>query len=521
MSRCPVPALFCLALLLSMPGAGTAQEAGGPEAASNALPEMAEIEAAYARGDYAVVREMLSQLAPATGDPQAQYRYGRALIEGIGGPVEPASGVMWLGRAADAHHAAAATLLARVYLSDLDGVPRDPAAARDLLAIAAPRGDAAAQTLLGYMLRSGTGGEADPKAAFGWFLAAAEQGEPDAMLALARAYARGEGTEADSGTAETWLRRAAEDGQIEAQVRLAQALTERGPESASEAVTWFRSAAEAGNPLGARGLGTAYLTGTGVAANPDAAEEWLTRAAEAGDAGAMFNLGVSYASGTGLAVNDAAALRWLRAAADKGLPRAHAPLGALLEAGRGGPPDLDAAIKHYRDGAEAGDPAAVIALGKLAGSGALEGRVAPQRAVPWAAAAAADGDAEAETWLRARAEAGEGAAQYALAALKLDRDGAEADGADWLDRAARSGHAVAQDRLGRLYMTGGAGLPQDMVAAHAWLNLAGAGGLASAREARDLAAEVMTPDQIAEAQTRAATLRSEVSEPQAPTASGQ
>jgi hypothetical protein len=60
-----------------------------------------------------------------------------------------------------------------------------------------------------------------------------------------------------------------------------------------------------------------------------------------------------------------------------------------------------------------------------------------------------------------------------------------------------------------------------MVAAHAWLNLAGAGGLASAREARDLAAEVMTPDQIAEAQTRAATLRSEVSEPQAPTASGQ
>ena len=50
----------------------------------------------------------------------------------------------------------------------------------------------------------------------------------------------------------------------------------------------------------------------------------------------------------------------------------------------------------------------------------------------------------------------------------------------------------------------GRGVPQDYVSAHMWLNLAAATGLERASQERDaLAAEKMTPEQIAEAQTGA------------------
>jgi hypothetical protein len=46
----------------------------------------------------------------------------------------------------------------------------------------------------------------------------------------------------------------------------------------------------------------------------------------------------------------------------------------------------------------------------------------------------------------------------------------------------------------------GQGVPQDYVAAHMWLNLAAAQGNANASESRDIVANRMTPEQIAEAQ---------------------
>ena len=49
----------------------------------------------------------------------------------------------------------------------------------------------------------------------------------------------------------------------------------------------------------------------------------------------------------------------------------------------------------------------------------------------------------------------------------------------------------------------GHGVPQDYVTAHMWLNLAGAQGREAYRETRDALAELMTPEQRAEAQRRA------------------
>ena len=71
-----------------------------------------------------------------------------------------------------------------------------------------------------------------------------------------------------------------------------------------------------------------------------------------------------------------------------------------------------------------------------------------------------------------------------------------------ISAAAKRGNAFGQYQLALLYGAG-TGLPQDYVAAHTWANLAAARGLPEAGRSRDLFAKLMTPDQIAQAQTQA------------------
>ncbi len=63
---------------------------------------------------------------------------------------------------------------------------------------------------------------------------------------------------------------------------------------------------------------------------------------------------------------------------------------------------------------------------------------------------------------------------------------------------AEQGDADAQYNLGFMYAQG-PGVPQDLVRAHLWVNLAAAQGDEDARKARYILAERMTPAQLAEA----------------------
>ena len=76
------------------------------------------------------------------------------------------------------------------------------------------------------------------------------------------------------------------------------------------------------------------------------------------------------------------------------------------------------------------------------------------------------------------AEAGDPAAQFALAERYLDGTGVlqnHATAASWLSRAAEGGDARAQNRLGQLYHAG-LGVPRDIATALVWLERAAAGG---------------------------------------------
>jgi TPR repeat protein len=107
---------------------------------------------------------------------------------------------------------------------------------------------------------------------------------------------------------------------------------------------------------------------------------------------------------------------------------------------------------------------------------------------------AAEGDARAQSVLGLLYYRGFGVPQDEVEAVK------------WFRNAADRGDARAQYHLGLFYANGEAG-ETDNVSAHLWFNLASARFPASeisyrsaARTNRDLVAEKMTPDQIAEAQ---------------------
>ena len=103
---------------------------------------------------------------------------------------------------------------------------------------------------------------------------------------------------------------------------------------------------------------------------------------------------------------------------------------------------------------------------------------------------------------RPLAEQGLPAAQYNLGVMYDKGQGVAqnyAEAVKWYRKAAEQGHAKAQSNLGVMYGKG-QGVPQDHVFAHMWFNLSAAQGGEDARKNRDIAAELMTPEQIAQAQ---------------------
>ena len=105
--------------------------------------------------------------------------------------------------------------------------------------------------------------------------------------------------------------------------------------------------------------------------------------------------------------------------------------------------------------------------------------------------AAAEGNAAAQNNLGVAHVRGQGVPQNDTEAVR------------WFRLAADQGLADAQFDLGVLYQEG-EGIPQDLVAAHMWFSLAAAQLSAAGRftyaQARDVVAEEMPPEQIAEAQ---------------------
>ena len=133
----------------------------------------------------------------------------------------------------------------------------------------------------------------------------------------------------------------------------------------TEAVKWFRKAAEQGYAYAQKMLGLCYYYGQGVSQDYAEAVKWYRKAAEQGYADAQNTLGVCYYYGQGVSQDYAEAVKWYRKAAEQGNAEAQYRLGVCYYNGLGVDQDDAEAVKWYRKAAEQGEPAAEVALEKL------------------------------------------------------------------------------------------------------------------------------------------------------------
>jgi Sel1 repeat len=129
----------------------------------------------------------------------------------------------------------------------------------------------------------------------------------------------------------------AEKNDADAQYELAEAYrTGTGAvENFSEALRWYRAAAELGLADAQNNLGAMYLAGMGTDKNPVEAAYWYIKAAEQEQVHAQFNLGMLYLLGTGVEQSDEDAANWLYTAAEQGDLEAINQMGTLYQLGRG------------------------------------------------------------------------------------------------------------------------------------------------------------------------------------------
>ncbi len=125
-----------------------------------------------------------------------------------------------------------------------------PTAVREFRLLA-DKGDAEAQSILGYLYFAGEGVQQSYREARRWYSLAAEQNNEVAQYALGRMYEEGLGVIQDY----------------------------------REAERWYRSAAEQGNWWSQNELGLMYRNGQGVTQDYVYAHMWLNIAASSGDTG--------------------------------------------------------------------------------------------------------------------------------------------------------------------------------------------------------------------------------------------
>jgi TPR repeat protein len=86
----------------------------------------------------------------------------------------------------------------------------------------------------------------------------------------------------------------------------------------TEAVKWYRKAAEQELVEAQYNLGLYYFSGYGVSQDSVEAVKWFRKAAEQELAEAQYNLGLCYLKGYGISQDSVEAVKWFHKAAEQG-----------------------------------------------------------------------------------------------------------------------------------------------------------------------------------------------------------
>jgi TPR repeat protein len=137
-------------------------------------------------------------------------------------------------------------------------------------------------------------------------------GDPEIQTRIGNRFRTGDKVKIDYTEAMYWYRRAAEQGSAGAQNNLAN-MYEEGlglPKNEPEAVKWYRRAAEKENANAQHSLGRMYRDGQGISRDLEEAVKWIQRAAEQGHKSAFRDMGEIYWKGLGVSQNDVQAYMW-------------------------------------------------------------------------------------------------------------------------------------------------------------------------------------------------------------------
>lgn len=165
----------------------------------------------------------------------------------------------------------------------------------------------------------------------------AMEGDAVAQNDLASCYYSGKGIEQNYTEAVKWYRKAAEQEYSWAQNNLANCYYngEGVKQDYTEAVKWYRKAAELGNSWGQYNLGGCYYYGEGVEQSYEKAVKWYYKAVEQKNEDALNDLGCCYFHGKGVDQDYEEAVRLFQKAAEKGNIEAQKNLGICYFNGYG------------------------------------------------------------------------------------------------------------------------------------------------------------------------------------------
>lgn len=260
--------------------------------------------------------------------------------------------------AAEGGHARAQCWLGYCYGRG-EGVARDMAEAVRWLQQAARQGEMTAAYNLGVCYESGLGVAKDNEQMVTWYQKAANREHLEAQFRLGRYYVAmphtalfaqlGADVEARLGL--SWLGTAAKRGHTKSQLQLGHLHSLPGGQL-SEAVKWYRTAAESGSEEGQAALGRCFEDGRGVPQDYAEALKWYRESAENRGKHGPYCLGSCYAEGKGVVADPVEASKWFRQAAERGLEEAMLEIGKRYERGEGVPLNSSEAARWLREAAE-------------------------------------------------------------------------------------------------------------------------------------------------------------------------
>lgn len=267
------------------------------------------------------------------GDAYAQYFMGLYLLNGIYIEKDERTAFTWFQKSAMQGLECAQTYLTYIVqkaanegnpraqfkigknLLDGRGITKDVKAAHDWLQKSATQGFSDAQALLGTLLLHGTHCEKDEKAAFTWFTKAASQNHTLALNQLAHMYIHGKFVEKNGQAAFECYRQSALLEDPTGQVNLGGLfLTGHGVEQdLNSALTWFNKAPDHVDPDNQYCLGLVLLE---QEKDREIGLSWMTRAAKKDLHHAMYVLGINY-----IKQDEEKAFYWFKRGAEKGCKR--------------------------------------------------------------------------------------------------------------------------------------------------------------------------------------------------------